>query len=601
MSDIIKKYGVFSAVGKQSLHRNWIYPIHNFDLHLIIYDKSAIDFKNDTPYITTGHGYKFKLIYKYILENPEFLEIYDYYYIPDDDILIDSSNISKLFDYMEKYNLKIAQPALYDSYYTFSHTIREKYSILRYTNFVELMQPCFSREALKKVIFTFNENESGWGIDYHWGEIICSKGYEMAIIDDVKSVHSRPVSSYNKQNKKELNEYLTKHKLNPEIKVFEAVPKESDVKTSSWELILSIEERRKAESCLERITNTQINNIHNIKSVGLCKGTLGISLFLFEYYRMSGKQKYLDLANCILEKSIGNLSVIKNDYSLSGGLAGVVWVIEYLAQQNFIVNNTDEVLDEIISLTNSLNVSNISDLSIQNGLLGYGLQLIKRIKNPFFNKKDSQKVNEINQLINILNLIEKIDDNDLSFETIADVLIFLNQLLSVNIQKDKTDRTICLYVNKLLNVFNSESQICLNDHIKDYLKSIASLYNIDLIKRNEAWKKTAIQFALKSINDNDFEIMDKDINISIEFALFHYYLYLQTHKENFKLFSVKVFNKCIEALLDKNGQYSFVSNHDKQESKSSITITGLMIISFLSENMPEWSQYVINEERLFEP
>ena len=77
------------------------------------------------------------------------------------------------------------------------------------------MQPCFSRDALKKVLFTFNENEHGWGIDFHWGMLVGYQKYNMAIIDDVESVHTRPVLS---RHYGEMDDYVEKHKLCKEIK-----------------------------------------------------------------------------------------------------------------------------------------------------------------------------------------------------------------------------------------------------------------------------------------------------------------------------------------------------------------------------------------------
>lgn len=42
---------VIAAIGKDSLHQNWIKGYKNFDLHLIIYDDSYDKYKNDTEYI----------------------------------------------------------------------------------------------------------------------------------------------------------------------------------------------------------------------------------------------------------------------------------------------------------------------------------------------------------------------------------------------------------------------------------------------------------------------------------------------------------------------------------------------------------------------
>lgn len=579
MQDATKKYGVFSAVGKQSLHRNWIYPIHNFDLHLIIYDKSAIDFNNDTPYITTGHGYKFKLIYKYLIENPKFLEIYDYYYMPDDDILIDSSNISKLFEYMEKYNLNIAQPALYDSYYTFKHTIREKYSILRFTNFVEIMQPCFSREALNKVLFTFNENESGWGIDYHWGEIIGSNKYDMAIIDDVKSVHTRPVCSYNPQNKEDLDEYLKKHELNTEVNVYNLIPQKSDVIiSSSCNPLLSFDEFKKNDFCLERIAYTLITNIDSIKPIGLYEGTLGVSLFFFEYYRISGEKKHEDLAYFFLKRSICDLSIIKNDFSLSSGLIGVIWTFEYLLQHNYINVNTDEVLENVLKYTHSSLIRKNSVLNIKDGLTGYGLQLLKKIEklNLLENKSDINK--EINILINILGLLKTTNVDNLSYNTVIDIVFFLNQFSFLNIKNIIVLDTLNIYSNVLFNNYEIEKSLISSTNFYILIKSIVVLYNSSITLNDNDLKNVAIEGAIEIMN----KITLKNIDTSLKTAFLYNYLGYLTDNYLFKSFSLKLLKDVISDL----NKYFFIQQNQTEKTntylKPQLAWIGLMIMSFLT-------------------
>jgi hypothetical protein len=205
---------IIAAVGQDSLHREWIQNKPDFDLHLIIYDQSYDKYKPDTDFIVQSKGYKLQLIYDYLSDNGKILDHYQYFYFPDDDISIDTRNIHRLFGYMRKYDLAIAQPALSKSYYTFKHTIKRNNSKLRYTNFVEIMQPCFSREALNRTLFTFNNTERGWGADFHWGKLVNYKKYNMAIIDDIISCHTRPVQS---ESFEELNAYLSKYNLSREI------------------------------------------------------------------------------------------------------------------------------------------------------------------------------------------------------------------------------------------------------------------------------------------------------------------------------------------------------------------------------------------------
>lgn len=214
MNTSINKHCVLAAVGTSSLHRQWINHESTFDLHLIVYDDSYELFKSDSPYVTRNTGYKFKLIYNYLKDNEKLMDQYDFFYMPDDDISIDYHNIQKLFDYMEKYELAAAQPAIANSYFSHPHTFQQENSIMRYTNFVEIMQPCFSRDALRKVLYTFNESISGWGIDFHWGIILNYTEYTMAIIDDIYSLHTRPVQSSHHQ---EMLDYMKKYDLSFDI------------------------------------------------------------------------------------------------------------------------------------------------------------------------------------------------------------------------------------------------------------------------------------------------------------------------------------------------------------------------------------------------
>lgn len=227
----MKRKCIISGVGKDSFHKSWTCSCtKDIDLHLLVYDNSFEMHKNDTKFIAAGKGQKFRLIHEYLSEHKNFMAGYDYFYFPDDDVFIDDVNINKLFGYMETYELDLAQPALTNSYHSFASTVKQPDSILRYTNFVEMMQPCFSREALMKCFYTFNINESGWGMDFHWGTIIDSNNKKVAIIDDVTSVHTRPARLTPEQRQerdKELKDYLDKFKITPKIWEYGKVMKNS--------------------------------------------------------------------------------------------------------------------------------------------------------------------------------------------------------------------------------------------------------------------------------------------------------------------------------------------------------------------------------------
>ena len=80
-----------------------------------------------------------------------------------------------------------------------------------------MMVPCFSREALNKVLFTFNENETGWGTETHWPVLIDASQRDMAVIDEVSVVHTRPIQSGQAIHNRELAAYLRKYNLSTKV------------------------------------------------------------------------------------------------------------------------------------------------------------------------------------------------------------------------------------------------------------------------------------------------------------------------------------------------------------------------------------------------
>lgn len=219
-----KKNAVFVPVGKDSLHRQLLKGDADFDLHLLIYDGSYNKFCNDSDFVACDAGYKMDMIYRYLHRHPELFEKYEYFFLLDDDILISTEDVNRLFSMMREYQLKIAQPSLVMSYYTYKHTAFHPFYILRYTNFVEMMMPCFSSDALKAVLPTF-EKEIRWcGIEMHWPVLVGSNHKDMAIVDAVSAKHTRPVQSWNSLSQLQQENYLKKHNLSWSIEMYGGLP-----------------------------------------------------------------------------------------------------------------------------------------------------------------------------------------------------------------------------------------------------------------------------------------------------------------------------------------------------------------------------------------
>ena len=219
-----KKNAVFVPVGKDSLHRQLLKGDADFDLHLLIYDGSYNKFYNDSDFVACDAGYKMDMTYRYLHRHPELSEKYEYFFLLDDDIVISTEDVNRLFSMMREYQLKIAQPSLVMSYYTYKHTAFHPFYILRYTNFVEMMMPCFSRDALKAVLPTFEQKIRWCGIEMHWPVLVGSNHKDMAIVDAVSAKHTRPVQSWNSLSQLQQENYLKKHNLSWSIEMYGGLP-----------------------------------------------------------------------------------------------------------------------------------------------------------------------------------------------------------------------------------------------------------------------------------------------------------------------------------------------------------------------------------------
>lgn len=382
----LKRNCVVAAVGKNSLHREWrkgkTEP--DFDLHLIVYDQSFNTFYEDADFISYRRGYKMKLVYHYLMEHPEYLEHYAYFFIPDDDIRMDADNINKLFCEMEERRIEIAQPGLSHSYYTFKHTLRDRTCVLRYTNFVEIMLPCFSRAALKKVLHTFDANESGWGIEDHWPVLIETNQKDMAIMDGIYAEHTRPIQSYSEKNMKEMMDYRKRYGLRRDIKEygFEVLPEE-ELRQGGFE-VTDRSVIRKYNELGGWIADNLLRLVgrNGLRGIGL-DGYAGVAFFLAMYSRFSEKRRYEDEAVHILSRTTGFVKLLRNNMDFKTGLPGYGWVIEQMAQKGFVENNTDEVLEDVCLLINRFVEQNI-DMLEKEDIIGLARYYVARIDNPLF-------------------------------------------------------------------------------------------------------------------------------------------------------------------------------------------------------------------------
>lgn len=189
---------VVVRAGVSSLHRQWRNSdcvAREWDLVVSRYDGSP----DNTPELLLLHHYrgaKLEGLLHLFNENPELLEIYDFFFLPDDDLLMAECDITRLFTLMNKYEVSLGQPSLTkDSFVSRHITVHNTFTSARFSNWVESMAPCFSKTALQNCLLSFGSNLTGWGVECLWSRLLETE--RIAVIDAVQARHTRPFGGPN--------------------------------------------------------------------------------------------------------------------------------------------------------------------------------------------------------------------------------------------------------------------------------------------------------------------------------------------------------------------------------------------------------------------
>lgn len=187
---------IILRAGDASLHPAWTQGAdRDFDIFVSYYGSSAGRHLDDADYYEARPGPKWPALAALLREHDALLDAYDAFWFPDDDLAADTAVLNRMFAFFHAHQLALAQPALTrDSYFTWSTLLQAPRAQLRFTRFVEVMAPIFSRAALRLCAPTFDESRSGWGLDWIWPTLCERAGLgRIAVIDATPVRHTRPV------------------------------------------------------------------------------------------------------------------------------------------------------------------------------------------------------------------------------------------------------------------------------------------------------------------------------------------------------------------------------------------------------------------------
>jgi hypothetical protein len=188
---------VVVRAGDSSLHARWLSGRNaNWDLAISYFGANRTLRFPGASYVHRFKGGKWDGLHDFFMSNPEVLEKYKFFWLPDDDIAAEGITVNGIFERMERYELELAQPALsLDSYFWHLVTLVNPYFSIRYTTMVEIMVPVISVSLLKRIFPLFATTQSGMGMDYVWHRFTSDPATKVGIFDDVSVTHTRPVGS----------------------------------------------------------------------------------------------------------------------------------------------------------------------------------------------------------------------------------------------------------------------------------------------------------------------------------------------------------------------------------------------------------------------
>lgn len=185
---------VVTRAGPSSLHRGWLAKATpDFDLVVTAYSPDAPVADGEQRVAIEGRkvaGYG-----RFFQDHPEVLDKYAVIALIDDDIDTDADSINRCLAIGRARNFRIWQPSLSpNSYFTYGITLSNPLLSYRVTDYVEMMCPFFTADALRHAMELFHSG-SETGIDLVWSQHPRFADAPCAIIDEVAVEHTRPVGT----------------------------------------------------------------------------------------------------------------------------------------------------------------------------------------------------------------------------------------------------------------------------------------------------------------------------------------------------------------------------------------------------------------------
>lgn len=222
----------------------------------------------------------------------------------------------------------------------------------------------------------------------------------------------------------------------------------------------------------------------SFRNFDFIQGKMETVIFFYHYARLTnqiGIEGYADKLLDHLYSSINN----ETPLCFEEGVCGVGWGIEHLVQNKLVTANTDEVLAEVDAEVCRIVVHDIpTNLSSGNGVTGYGLYLLSRIKNPSSSNENLRTLSNKHILIKVINEIEiLLDECEWKIENVGEnkdllvLLHFLSQVLKERVCYAKTVKIIKKLLINLNTFINNNPGLVQNSSFRQSIERIKEVWD----------------------------------------------------------------------------------------------------------------------------
>jgi hypothetical protein len=182
---------VFTSAGERSNLRSWLTGRRDFDLWVVYYGDRPEMFRELADFHLNRKGSKFQNLHYCYQQWPAVLARYEAVMVMDDDIVIDASGISRLFEVRRELDLWALQPAFrLCGKVSWDITAIHSTAKLRYTNFIEMACPLVRRDKLDAFMGVYDPELVGYGADWWFLHTLGPDlARHVAVVDEVPCIN----------------------------------------------------------------------------------------------------------------------------------------------------------------------------------------------------------------------------------------------------------------------------------------------------------------------------------------------------------------------------------------------------------------------------